>query len=128
MNNKPQHPGIIIKKIMESRGLTISQIAEEIIESIKRDDPLSSASMLGWEGTIQRIIIGERDIYPTWAKHIAHAVGQSADYWNKLQSEYDYTVWGIRDNVEITVSIRSAPYADKGIENCERVSINVKIA
>ena len=86
----PVHPGRILKRELEARGLSANKLALALHVP---------------SGRIISILNGERSISPETALRLAHFFGNSSQFWMNLQSRYDLAVtereWGERIAAEV---------------------------
>ncbi len=72
--NKPYHPGILVKAIIDDLDLSINAFAKELKVS---------------PATIHRVVTGKSAISPEMALRLAATIGISAKLWMQRQAEYD---------------------------------------
>ena len=86
----PVHPGRILKRELEARGLSANKLALALHVP---------------SGRIISILNGERSISPETALRLAQFFGNSSQFWMNLQSRYDLAVtereWGERIAAEV---------------------------
>ncbi len=69
----PTHPGEILREEIEFRGITQTQLAQEIGVSVS---------------LINELINGKRDVSIEYALLLEAALGIDSDYWINLQANY----------------------------------------
>jgi addiction module HigA family antidote len=70
----PAHPGRIIRTALEELGLSVAEAAAGI--GVSRQQ-------------LYRVIRGENAISPEMALRLEKAIGSTADFWLRLQMNYD---------------------------------------
>ena len=73
-SDSPSHPGRILKREIEARGLSANALVLALRTS---------------SGRITDILNGERDVSPETAMRLARYFGASARFWLNLQTAYD---------------------------------------
>ena len=71
---EPRHPGIVLKELLEQRGIGMERIM--ILLGISA-------------GELEELMGGQRAVDEKLAHNLARAVGETSRYWSKMQNEYD---------------------------------------
>lgn len=74
MRFNPPHPGIILRKYLDIYGLTATRVANALHIPVNR---------------ITEIVHGRRVVTADTALRLGKAFGTTADFWLKLQTDYD---------------------------------------
>ncbi len=72
--SKVEHPGVVLSKMLEQRGITKRELAQAIGEY---------PQLLG------DVTLGKRKMNPSLSIRIGHALGVEDDYFMILQANYD---------------------------------------
>ena len=70
----PPHPGLAVKDELDELGLSIADAAEGL--GVARQ-------------TLHRLVSGEAGISPEMAYRLERGIGSNADFWLRLQANYD---------------------------------------
>lgn len=72
--SRPTHPGEVLREEIESRGITQTKLANEIGIRVS---------------LLNKLINGKRNFTVEYAMMIEAALGIDADFWLRMQSNYD---------------------------------------
>ncbi len=70
----PPHPGLAVRDELDELGLSIAEAAEGL--GVARQ-------------TLHRLVSGESGISPEMAYRLERGIGSNADFWLRLQANYD---------------------------------------
>ncbi len=70
----PPHPGLAVRDELDELGLSIAEAAEGL--GVARQ-------------TLHRLVGGESGISPEMAYRLERGIGSNADFWLRLQANYD---------------------------------------
>jgi antitoxin HigA-1 len=90
------HPGRLLKREFETRGLSANRLAQDLGVS---------------SGRITDILNGRRGISPDTAVRLGRYFGNRAQFWLDLQSQYDIAVVEREHGDEITRRVHPAAAA-----------------
>lgn len=89
----PVHPGRLLKRELEARGLSANKLA---------------LALRVPSGRITLILNGRRAISPETALRLAHYFGNSPHFWMNLQTTYDLALAQARVGAKIRAEVDSA--------------------
>ena len=72
--SQPTHPGEVLRDEIESRGITQTKLANEIVVRVS---------------LLNELINGKRNFTIEYAMMIEAALGIDADFWIRMQANYD---------------------------------------